>query len=83
MPRTTSITLGKHQQQFIESLVRSGRYTSTSEIVRDALRRLEESQGPEWLLGQLIEGEKGEAQAWDDEALLVHIKKEAATRGNL
>ena len=83
MPRTTSITLGKHQHQFIESLVRSGRYTSTSEIVRDALRKLEESQGPEWLLSQLIEGEKGEAQAWDDEALLVHIKKEAATRGNL
>jgi antitoxin ParD1/3/4 len=83
MPRTTSITLGKHQHQFIESLVRSGRYTSTSEIVRDALRKLEESQGPEWLLSQLIEGEKGQAKAWDDEALLVHIKKEAATRGNL
>ena len=78
MPRTTSITLGKHQHQFIESLVRSGRYTSTSEIVRDALRKLEESQGPEWLLSQLIEGEKGQAKAWDDEALLVHIKKEAA-----
>jgi len=77
MPRTTSITLGKHQHQFIESLVRSGRYTSTSEIVRDALRKLEESQGPEWLLSQLIEGEKGEAKAWDDEALLVHIKKVA------
>ena len=83
MPRTTSITLGTHQQQFIESLVRSGRYASTSEIVRDALRKLEESQGPEWLLSQLIEGEKGEAKAWDDEALLAHVKREAAKRGNL
>ena len=83
MPRTTSITLGKHQQQFIESLVQSGRYTSTSEIVRDALRKLEESQGPEWLLNQLIEGEKGEAKAWDDEALLAHVKREATKRGNL
>ena len=83
MPRTTSITLGSHQQQFIESLVQSGRYTSTSEIVRDALRKLEESQGSEWLLTQLIEGEKGEAEAWDDDALLAHVKEEAIQRGNL
>ncbi|MEN8251839.1 MAG: type II toxin-antitoxin system ParD family antitoxin [Bacteroidota bacterium] len=83
MPRTTSVTLGEHQQQFIEALVKSGRYTSTSEIVRDALRKLEESQGSEWLLSQLIEGEKGEAKAWDDEALMAHVKKEAQKRGNL
>jgi hypothetical protein len=44
---------------------------------------LEESQGPEWLLSQLIEGEQGEARAWGDEALLAHVKKEAAKRGNL
>ncbi len=83
MQRTTSITLGTHQQQFIESLVQSGRYGSTSEIVRDALRQLEDSQGPEWLLGQLIEGEKGQAKAWDNTELLSHIKKEAMKRGNL
>ncbi len=83
MPRTTSITLGEHQQHFIKSLVQSGRYTSTSEIVRDALRKMEESQGSEWLLSQLIEGEKGEAKAWDDEALMTHIKQEALNRGNL
>lgn len=83
MPRTTSITLGKHQQYFIESLVKSGRYTSTSEIIRDALRKMEESQGSEWLLSQLIEGEKGEAKAWKDEDLLSHVKKEAIKRANL
>jgi len=83
MPRTTSITLGAHQHQFIKSLVKSGRYTSTSEIVRDALRKLEESQGPEWLLSQLIEGEKGEAKEWGDNELLAHVKKEAFKRGDL
>lgn len=83
MPRTTSITLGTHQQKFIEALVQSGRYASTSEIVRDALRRLEESQGSEWLLSQLIEGEQGEAKAWDDDALMAHVRKEATKRGNL
>lgn len=83
MPRTTSITLGNHQQIFIESLVKSGRYATTSEVLRDALRKLEESQGPEWLLSQLIEGEKGEAEAWDDKDLLARVKKEAIKRGNL
>ena len=83
MPRTTSITLGAHQQHYIESLVNSGRYTSTSEIIRDALRKMEESQGSEWLLSQLIEGEKGEAKAWDDDALMAHVKKQAKNRGNL
>ena len=74
MPRTTSITLGTHQQKFIESLVKSGLYTSTSEIVRDALRRLEESQRPVWLLDQLAEGEKGEARSWNDDDLITHVK---------
>lgn len=83
MPRTTSVTLGEHQQRFIDSLIKSGRYTSTSEIVRDALRKLEESQGPEWLLSQLIEGEKGEARAWDDDELKAHIREEAAKRGKI
>lgn len=83
MQRMTSITLGTHQQQFVEALVQSGRYTSTSEIVRDALRKLEELQGPEWLLSQLIEGEKGEAKAWDDDVLLTHVKGKAKKRSNL
>ena len=83
MPRTTSITLGAQQQKFIESLLQSGRYTSTSEIVRDALRKLEELKGPEWLLDKLIEGEKGEAKAWDDDSLMAHIKQEADKRGNI
>jgi len=83
MPRTTSITLGEHQQRFIASLVKSGRYTSTSEIVRDALRKLEESQGSDWLLEQLIEGEKGEAKAWDDNELMQHVKLEAIKRANI
>ena len=83
MPRTTSITLGEHQQKFVETLVQSGRYTSTSEVVRDALRKLEETQNTDWLLNQLIEGEKGEAKAWDDQELLKHIKKEALKRAKL
>lgn len=39
---TTSLSLGRHWEDFIRKEVESGRYGSASEVVREALRTLED-----------------------------------------
>lgn len=39
---TTSLTLGPHWEKFVKRQVASGRYASASDVVRAALRELEE-----------------------------------------
>ena len=40
----SSYSLGDHYEAFLRGLVNSGRYASASEVVRDALRLLEERE---------------------------------------
>jgi antitoxin ParD1/3/4 len=55
---TTSLSLGKHWEYFIQENIQSGRYGSASEIVRDSLRLLEEREiHLESLRSKLISGE--------------------------
>lgn len=53
----TSLSLGEHWEVFIRNEVASGRYGSASEVVRDALRNLEERKVKlAALRGHLAEG---------------------------
>ena len=54
---TTSLSLGEHWEVFIKNEIASGRYGSASEVVRDALRTLEErKQKMEALRAHLAQG---------------------------
>ena len=54
---TTSLSLGEHWEVFIQNQIRSGRYGSASEVVRDALRHMEERKSKlEALRSHLAEG---------------------------
>ncbi|KKO44838.1 antitoxin [Arsukibacterium ikkense] len=44
MARTTSVTIGSQLDDFISELITTGRYGSTSEVVRSALRLLERQE---------------------------------------
>ena len=44
MKRTVTASLGSHFEEFITNIIHSGRYNNASEVIRAALRRLEEDE---------------------------------------
>lgn len=73
---TTSMTLGSHWEVFIKQEIESGRYASASEVVRAALRELEDkSKSLETLRAHLAEGAQQAAKgiysdAWSVEDIV-------------
>ena len=55
MSKNTSITLGSYFDQFIQSILREGRYKNVSEAVRAGLRLLEEEEQKTIVLRHAIE----------------------------
>lgn len=70
MAKNTSIVLGDHFEVFIKKQIQSGRYTSVSEVVRAALRLLEEEHKQLHALRKaLVAGEKsGSIDSFDNMA---------------
>lgn len=59
MGKNTSILLGDYFENYVNEKVRTGKYTSVSEIVRTALRLLEmEENKSKILINELKVGEK-------------------------
>ena len=74
MARNTSVLLGDHFEEFIAKEISSGRYSSASEVIRTALRLLEQEENMKKALVQaLIEGETtGFEKKFDPKA---HLRK--------
>ena len=77
MGKTNTIGLDEHLEEFIQSEIRSGRYNSASEVVRSALRYL---QNEELKLNKLREAlVTGENSRWienlDSDKLLIEFNK--------
>jgi antitoxin ParD1/3/4 len=76
MGRNTSISLGDHFENFIESTVSNGRFNNASEVVRAGLRLLEEEENRIQILRKAIqEGiESGRADNFDPKRQLETLK---------
>jgi len=67
MSKNTSISLGSHFEQFIQGRISDGRYSHVSEVIRAALRLLEEEESKVVALRRAIEEgmESGIAKDFD------------------
>lgn len=55
MSKNTSVTLGEHFEKIIENTIKSGRYSSASEVIRAGLRMVDERETKIQLLREAIE----------------------------
>lgn len=80
MSRNTSVTLGDHFANFVDTQVKGGRYGSASDVVRAGLRLLEEHETRVRSLQEaLIAGEQsGQSKPLDREDFLQRMKTKHA-----
>lgn len=77
--KNTSVTLGDHFDRFISELLARGRYQSTSEVVREGLRLLEEREARlEALRAALAHGEASGFESISFEEINRLLDKESA-----
>ena len=77
MAKNTSITLGDHFDRFVSGQVESGRFGSASEVIRAALRLLENTETRlETLRKMLDEGENSGVADYDYDAFMAELDSE-------
>jgi antitoxin ParD1/3/4 len=85
MAMATSYSIGKHFEEFIASLIASGRYSTASEIIRDGLRIIEEREQRreaklEWLRAAIQEGLDSPAEEVDIKEWIDDVKARGRQR---
>lgn len=77
MAKNTSVTLGDHFDGFIAGQVESGRFGSASEVVRAALRMLENTEiRLKTLRKALDDGEKSGISDYEYDAFMTELDSE-------
>lgn len=77
MAKNTSVTLGSHYERFIAQMVESGRYATSSEVIRAGLRMIEDyEQRLEVLRREIQKGEEsGLAEDFDFNEFIERMKR--------
>ncbi|MDG3443432.1 type II toxin-antitoxin system ParD family antitoxin [Nitrospirillum amazonense] len=83
MGKNTSVSLGEHFTQFVETQVAQGRYGSASDVMRAGLRLLEEREAKlAALRAALDEGEASGISSQNVLDIWAEVKAEADETGN-
>lgn len=77
MAKNTSVTLGPHYEEFIAQMVASGRYATSSEVIRAGLRMIEDyEQRLEVLRREIQKGEEsGLVEDFDFDEFMEKMKR--------
>lgn len=82
--KNTSVALGDHFERFVAGQVASGRYTSASEVMRDALRLLEaKNEHREAVIAALVEGENSGISERTPEDIRAAVKQDLHLDGGV
>ncbi len=83
MSKNTSILLGDHFEEFVTRQVKSGKFTSVSEVIRAALRLFEvEETKKESLIKALKKGERsGFVADFDRDGFMKDLHRKHARKG--
>lgn len=82
--KNTSVALGEHFDAFVAGQVASGRYRSVSEVMRDALRLLEErTRHRDAVVQALIEGEQSGISDRSPEDIRTAVREDMRRDGQL
>ncbi|WP_264524545.1 type II toxin-antitoxin system ParD family antitoxin [Flavobacterium sp. N502536] len=76
MGRNISISLGDHFEHFIENSIAEGRFRNVSEVIRAALRLLEEEENRLLILKKAVQDglDSGRAENFDAKKQLESLK---------
>ncbi|WP_343747378.1 type II toxin-antitoxin system ParD family antitoxin [Fluviicola sp.] len=76
MSKNTSITLGTYFDEFVQNVLKEGRYKNASEVIRAGLRLLEEKEEKKIALHAAIEAgvASGRNENFDPEEHLKQLK---------
>jgi antitoxin ParD1/3/4 len=82
MAKNTSILLGDYFDNFINGQVKTGKFSSASEVVRAALRMFEQEETKKAeLIKELIKGEKsGFVNDFDRDSFLKNLKEKHSNK---
>lgn len=82
MAKNTSILLGDYFDNFINGQVKTGKFSSASEVIRAALRMFEQQETKKAeLIKELIKGEKsGFVKDFDRDSFLKNLKEKHSNK---